>query len=98
GSEREAGGMADKSCGRSERGCRMKGQTGAIMLDAYRELNARKLVWGVMILSVLVILACATVGVTDDSVSFLIWKIPDQVPNAKLFYKTLFSSLMIGFY
>ncbi len=77
----------------------MSGQTGAIMLDAYRELNARKLFWVVMILSVLVILACATVGVTDDTVSFLWWKLPQQVPNVKLFYKKrLFSSLIIGFY
>lgn len=76
-------------------------QTKALFLDAYRELNARKLFWITMALSVVVAAALATLGIDENGVSFL-WFRLDFIPvnttvlSAKAFYLTAFSSLGIG--
>ncbi|MEM9373252.1 MAG: ABC transporter permease [Planctomycetota bacterium] len=76
-------------------------QTKALFVDAYRELNARKLFWITMALSVVVAAAIATLGIDEKSVTFL-WFRLDFLPlnttvfSAKAFYLTVFSSLGIG--
>lgn len=73
-------------------------QTTAMLVDAYRELNARKLFWITMFLSLLVAGALACVGVNERGISILWWTIPAALLNTSLvepaaFYKLIF----IGF-
>lgn len=48
-------------------------QTGALFLDAYRELNARKLFWITTALTVLVVLAFAGIRLTESGFGYLVW-------------------------
>ena len=73
-------------------------QTGAILLDAYREINSRRMFWIVMVLSVVVIGVFSAVGATNDGLSVLWWDVPGEWPNARLMYKMIFSQFVIGFY
>ena len=41
-------------------------QTLALLLDAYRELNAKRMFWIVLVISGLVVLAFCMIGVTND--------------------------------
>lgn len=79
-------------------------QTAAIFLDAYRELNARRLFWIVLVLSGLVVLVFAAVGINERGLTFLWWDlgVGPSVGNGfgqmtrPFFYKTvLFSQLGI---
>lgn len=76
-------------------------QTWAMMVDAYRELNARKLFWVTLGLSGLVTLVIACLGINDKGVSFLIWNFPIEalgtIINSNtlepaVFYKVLFQA------
>lgn len=76
-------------------------QTGAMLLDAYRELNARKLFWITLAISAVVAAAFAMVGIDGRGISFLVWHLDfipgwnsNVVPPAK-FYKFLFSAFAI---
>ena len=84
-------------------------QTAAIFVDAYRELNARKMFWIVLGLSLVCVgaLACIglyeekdSAGVTHKGISVLVWHIPVQpldyinLPK-KTFYNLMFYT--IGF-
>ncbi len=76
-------------------------QTAALLVDAYRELNAKKLFWITMLLSGVIVLVMAALGIDKDGVSFLGWDlsfIPINSDTLKpdVFYKTLFSNLGIG--
>jgi hypothetical protein len=78
-------------------------QTLAIFLDAYRELNARRLFWITMMLSAVVVGAFALVGLTDTGLKVLVWDIPVPMFNAKTiepatFYKLIFTNFGIGFW
>ena len=77
-------------------------QTLAIFLDAYRELNARKLFWFVLILSGLVVGAFAAVGINERGITVLRWEfeIPfnTSVVSREQFYKMLFTTLGISFW
>ncbi len=68
-------------------------QTLAILLDAYRELNARKMFWISIILSGLFIGAFALFGATEDKVTFLTFEWP--MPLAKTFYKAYLLQLAL---
>ncbi len=76
-------------------------QTRALFVDAYRELNAKKLFWITMILSLLVVLLFATVGINSEGVTFL-WitlgfiPVTTAVVPQDIFYLQLFSTLGIG--
>lgn len=74
-------------------------QTKAIFVDAYRELNAKKLFWVTMILSGLVVLVIAAVGYGPEGVTIFGLSTPfpinTDVLSAETFYKMLFSSLGI---
>jgi len=76
-------------------------QTLAILLDAYRELNHRKLFWIALALSGLVVVAVACIGVTDRGVSLLHWQIDitgvnDTVFPPATFYKMIFVGLGVS--
>jgi hypothetical protein len=78
-------------------------QTGAIFVDAYRELNARKLFWISLILSGVVVLAFALVGVSDENkVSVLGFETPIPLGalgwTAEELYKVLFVYFGINFW
>lgn len=73
-------------------------QTGAIFLEAYRELNARKLFWVVLSLSGLVVLAMGSVGIDESGITLLGYEIlPGVITTAQVprdaFYKFLFVSV-----
>jgi ABC-type transport system involved in multi-copper enzyme maturation permease subunit len=74
-------------------------QTWAVFLEAYRNLNSKKLFWLVLILSGIVVAAFACVGINENGVKIAIWQIDSNVLNIKqmapdLFYKSMF--VLIG--
>lgn len=77
-------------------------QTLAIFLDAYRELNAKKLFWFVLLLSALVVAAFAAVGINERGVTVFRWEFElpfnTTVISRGQFYKLLFTSLGVGFW
>jgi hypothetical protein len=77
-------------------------QTAALFLDAYRELNARRMFWVVLALSLLVVAAFAAVGINAQGVTVLGFEFRSLfnthfVPPA-MFYKILFASLGVGWW
>jgi ABC-type transport system involved in multi-copper enzyme maturation permease subunit len=77
-------------------------QTAAIFVDAYRELNAKKLFWISLGLSGLVVLVFLAVGINEHGVSFLWFRVSANPTTNMLdratFYKGLFVSLGVGFW
>ncbi|MGP1345847.1 MAG: ABC transporter permease [Phycisphaerales bacterium] len=75
-------------------------QTRALLVDAYRELNAKKMFWIVMVISALIMGAIACLGVYEGGMSVLWWKFDNPVINAvtmppEVFYKLTFVSFAI---
>jgi hypothetical protein len=75
-------------------------QTGAMFVDAYRELNARKLFWITLAISGLVVGAFAAIGLNDRGVTFLWWTFDSTFLNARvlepnLLYKFAFANFAI---
>lgn len=68
-------------------------QTLAIFLDAYRELNARKMFWVSMIISGLFIGLFALVGADENKITFLAFEWP--MPMARTFYKVYLLKLVL---
>ncbi|HHN78003.1 MAG TPA: hypothetical protein ENK11_04930, partial [Phycisphaerales bacterium] len=76
-------------------------QTAALLVDAYRELNAKKLFWITMVLSCVIVLVMACLGIGKRGVTFLGWDlsfipITSDTLKPNVFYKVLFSNLGIG--
>ena len=76
-------------------------QTKALFIDAYRELNAKKLFWITMALTVLFALILATLGIDKEGISFLSFDISfiplnSDIVEPKYFYLAVFSYLGIG--
>jgi ABC-type transport system involved in multi-copper enzyme maturation permease subunit len=72
-------------------------QTLAIFVDAYRELNARKMFWIVLAISALIVLAFAALGINERGITFL-WVTFNAWTNTETmskgsFYKALFEHL-----
>jgi hypothetical protein len=74
-------------------------QTLALFLDAYRELNAKRLFWIVLMLSALVVLVLAGVGLSDEHVTLFRMRLPFEwfAPKAEL-YKALFTAVGVNFW
>ncbi|HVX86728.1 MAG TPA: ABC transporter permease [Phycisphaerae bacterium] len=73
-------------------------QTWALLVDAYRELNAKKMFWIVLILTGVVLAGFATLGVSGNQMTVL-WYAPfGKVPSALFMYKAIFSYLVVGFW
>jgi len=73
-------------------------QTGALLVDAYRELNAKKLFWITMILSGLVVAVFGMFGINEKGLTFLWWEFPLPLFNANIvprgvFYKFVFANI-----
>ena len=76
----------------------MMRQTGAILLDAYRELNARKLFWVVMGLSGLVVVIFALLGINERGITFAIWEFETPFTNTNVISKRdFYVSNFIGY-
>ncbi len=79
--------------------------TWALILDAYRDLNSKKLFWLTMIISGIIVLGFAAVGIDESGLSVLWWKLGDfngnlnsnTVPR-ETFYKSIFSQFGITFW
>jgi ABC-type transport system involved in multi-copper enzyme maturation permease subunit len=74
-------------------------QTWALLVDAYRELNARKLFWITLLLSLLVVLAFAFIGINERGVTIFTAEFPGAwntnfIPKAT-FYKFVFTQIAI---
>lgn len=70
-------------------------QTIALLVDAYRELNAKKLFWVTLILSGVLVGAFACVGLDAQGITIFKWSLPapmfnTRTMNAGFFYKFLF--------
>jgi len=74
----------------------MIGQTFAIFVDAYRELNARKLFWITLILSAMVVGGFALLGVTPAGLSIAALHL--NLPDPSVVYNIVFQKLVIGFW
>lgn len=78
-------------------------QTFALLVDAYRELNAKKLFWITMMLSALVVASFGAVGINQNGLTVLWWDIPSGPFNSRIisqafFYKAMFTNLGIAFW
>ncbi len=74
-------------------------QTWALLLDAYRELNAKKLFWITLAISGAVVAAFAAVGINEQGITFLWWEFPAPVNSRvippHLLYKFIFAGFAI---
>ena len=75
----------------------------AIFIDAYRELNSRKLFWIVMLISILVVGVFACVGINTRGFTFLHWSLgfgftTAMMPEAIFYKQILFTELGVKFW
>lgn len=75
-------------------------QTFALLLDAYRELNSKKLFWITMFISLLVVAVYAMFGLNDRGLTFLWWTFDLPLLNTKVIpadrlYKFMFANIGI---
>lgn len=75
----------------------MIGQTFAILLDQYRQLNNRRLFWIALALSGLVVLAFALVGVKDGNLSVVTWRTGIPLTALGFTPSTLYKLLFLNF-
>jgi ABC-type transport system involved in multi-copper enzyme maturation permease subunit len=78
-------------------------KTWALFVDAYRELNSKKLFWITMILSGLVVAIFGAIGLRPNGIGFLWWTIPNDMVNSELvdaatFYKSMFTGFGVRFW
>lgn len=78
-------------------------QTIALFVDAYRDLNSRKLFWLALVISVLVVLVVGAVGIDEQGFSVLGISIKNRFINTlflprDVFYKMIFSYLGVKFW
>jgi ABC-type transport system involved in multi-copper enzyme maturation permease subunit len=76
-------------------------QTLAIFLDAYRDLNSRKLFWLAIGVSMLVVVIVGALGIDETGVSVLTFHFDSKFVNTlffprDLFYKMIFQNLGIN--
>ena len=71
-------------------------QTWAILVDSYRDLNARKMFWIALILSALIVAMFAMLGVNEQGLTLLTWTFPMPQANPHPIYRMVFSYLVIG--
>lgn len=77
-------------------------QTLAIFTDAYRELNSKKMFWITMILSGIVVLAFAAVGINEKGITLFGAEFQSVfntgIISRAMFYKMMFSSLAVAWW
>lgn len=78
-------------------------QTLALLLDAYRELNAKKLFWITMAISGLVVLIFAGFGINEKGLTLLHWQFDTPLFTSRLvppekFYKFSYATFAVPFW
>ena len=78
-------------------------KTWALFVDAYRELNSKKLFWITLILSGLVVAVFGAIGLRPNGIGFLWFTIPSDLVNSELvdaatFYKSMFTGFGVRFW
>ena len=77
-------------------------QTWAMVVDAYRELNSKRLFWIVLILSGLIVAVFAALGINEGGVTILIWEtgLPPttEMVSRDVFYKGMFMGFGFQFW
>jgi len=78
-------------------------KTWALFVDAYRELNSKKLFWITMILSGLVVAIFGAIGLRENGIGFLWWTIPSEFANSNEidpadFYLGIFNGFGVRFW
>jgi len=77
-------------------------QTLALFLDAYRELNARKMFWISIVLSALVVAVFCVIGINEKGWTILNYQVPSafntKIIPAASFYKFLFSAFGVNWW
>jgi ABC-type transport system involved in multi-copper enzyme maturation permease subunit len=78
-------------------------KTLALLLDSYRELNAKRLFWVVLGLSGIVVLIFGAVGLDGEAITIFTWKTPFRFAYLAMlshatFYKIIFTTLGINFW
>ena len=79
-------------------------QAGAIFLEAYRNLNSKKLFWISLLMSALVVGAFAAVRINEEGVKIAFWQFDNDLLKSNEFfspadfYKSLFVYFGIGFW
>lgn len=75
-------------------------QTLAILIDSYRDLSHRKLFWISIVLSLLVVLIFAALGINEKGIVILWFEVPmvvnTTIVSESLFYKVLFANFGVG--
>lgn len=72
----------------------MISQTWALLIDAYRELNAKKLFWIVLVLSSLFVIAMACLGNDAKGLTILVWHIDLPFASTNLISRPIFYKLL----
>jgi|HubBroStandDraft_6_1064221.scaffolds.fasta_scaffold1146572_2 hypothetical protein len=73
-------------------------QTLALFLDAYRDLNSRKLFWIVLVISTLVAASFAAIGIYPGGVEFFAWKIQWEYLNTRYFSQADFYNFIFDYF
>jgi ABC-type transport system involved in multi-copper enzyme maturation permease subunit len=78
-------------------------KTWALFMDAYRELNSKKLFWITMLLSGLVVGVFGALGLRENGIGFLWFTLPSEFLNSQVidpaeFYKTMFNAFGVRFW
>lgn len=78
-------------------------QTNTMFVDAYRELNAKKLFWITMALNFLAVVIFASLGINKTGVSFWHWTFDNPILNTnvvskRFFYITTFTGTGVTFW
>ena len=78
-------------------------KTLALLLDSYRELNAKRLFWIVLVISGLVVGAFAMIGIKGDTITLLWWNTPIKSDvltylDPAALYKSMFTYFGVGFW
>lgn len=76
-------------------------QTWAILVDAYRDLASRKLFWFALGLSLIIVLAFASIGLDDKGWSILWWHFDNEFANSRIipperFYRGMFDTFGVS--
>lgn len=78
-------------------------QTAAILLDAYRELNSRKLFWFSLVISGIIVAAFAAIGLSERGITLLWWEFPSEINTGLLgsaapLYRYVFTLIAIPYW
>lgn len=72
-------------------------QTIALIVDAYRELNAKKMFWITLALSLVVVVAIACIDINERGIVLLVWTLDAPVNTTTIPKEVFFKQLFINF-